>query len=79
VTLHELGGSKVIRWADLIRAKSGAGTGDANGDDLLVIQARGGPLVVLPRRFFTSETDWQAVLRWAETRDSGRQGSANLG
>lgn len=71
LTLHGLGGSTVIRWSDLARA--------AASEDLLVIQARGGPLTVLPRRFFASETDWQALLRWVETRETTRRRSVRLG
>ena len=59
ITLHGMGGSTLMRWGELVRAEA--------SDDLLVIQARGGPLTILPRRFFSTETDWQAVVRWAET------------
>ncbi len=59
VTLNGMGGSTVTRWEQVIRVRTTA--------DLLAIQALGSRLIVLPRRFFSSEADWQAALRLAET------------
>jgi hypothetical protein len=63
ITLNGLGGSTVTRWEHLIRTR--------RTDDLLALQALGGKLIVLPRRFFTSDADWQAVIALVE-RDKKR-------